>query len=83
MSGQDVSVEQMVMTAPEVAQALRLCGPKSTPKEAEAAVGTVHRLVRDGKLRPLKPGKAHVFFRDEVARYIRDATYNNSLDAES
>ena len=63
-------VERMVLTALEVAQALRLCGPKSTPKEAEAAVGTVHRLVRDGKLRPLKPGKAHVFFRDEVARFM-------------
>lgn len=68
-------VERMVLTAIEVAQALRLCEPESTPREKEAAVGTVHRLVRDSKLRPLKPGKAHVFYRAEVARYIREETY--------
>ena len=71
----EIDVEQMVLTALEVAQALRLCGPKSTPKEVESAVGTVHRLVRDGKLQPFRPGKAHVFYRAEVARYIREATH--------
>jgi len=69
------NVETMVLTALEVAQVLRLCGDKPTPTEARAAAGSVHRLVREGKLLPLKPGKAHVFYRDEVARYIREATY--------
>ena len=68
-------VERMVLTALEVARALRLCEPQATPRDAEAAVGTVHRLVRDGKLKPLKPGKAHVFYRAEIARYIREETY--------
>ena len=68
-------VERMVMTALEVAVALRLCDANSTPKEKEAGVGTVHRLVRDDKLKPLKPGKAHVFYRAEVARYVREETY--------
>ena len=70
-------LEQMVLTAIEVAQILRLCDPTSTPREREAAVSTVHRLVRDGKFKPLRPGRAHVFYRAEIARYIRDETYKS------
>jgi len=73
-SGDD-DVERMVLTTLEVARALRLCDPGSTPKENGAAVDVVHRLVQKRKLKPFRPGKAHVFYRAEVARYIREETY--------
>ena len=63
-----------VMTAVEVAVYLRLCGPDARPDEKQSAIRTVHRLVQQGHLRPLRPGREYVFWRDEVDAYIRHAT---------
>ena len=60
-----------VMTASEVACYLRLCDPEATPTERQSAVRSVHRLVQEGRLRPLRPGREYVFWRQEVDHYIR------------
>ena len=63
-----------VMTAVEVAVYLRLCGPDATPDDKQSAIRAVHRLVQQGHLRPLRPGREYVFWRNEVDAYIRRAT---------
>ena len=63
-----------VMTAVEVAAYLRLCDADGTPDEKQSAIRAVHRLVRDGHLRPLRPGREYVFWHDEVDAYIERAT---------
>ena len=63
-----------VMTALEVAEYLRLCGPDATPTERQSAIRSVHRLVQASHLRPLRPGREYVFWHREVNDYIRRAT---------
>lgn len=63
-----------VMTAIEVAVYLRQCEPEATPDEKQSAIRSVHRLVQTEQLRPLRPGREYVFWRDEVDAYIRRAT---------
>jgi len=63
-----------VMTAVEVAIYLRLCEPDATPDEKQSARRAVLRLVQQGLLRPLQPGREYVFWNDEVDAYIRRTT---------
>ena len=70
----ELTVTSPVLTSLEVAAYLRLCEPDATPDQAESAIRSVHRLVRQGDLRPIQPGKEYVFWRDEVDAYIRRAT---------
>lgn len=63
-----------LLTNPEAAVYLRLCEPDDEPDEVAKAVRSVHKLVRDGKLRPVQPGQAYTFARAELDRYIEAAT---------
>lgn len=63
-----------VMTALEVAVYLRLCDEEATPDRRQSAIRTVHRLVQDGKLRAIQPGREYAFWRQEVDAYIERET---------
>lgn len=63
-----------LLSGAEVAVLLLLCQPDDGPDEIAKAVRAVHKLVRDGKLRPIKPGRKYVFAPAEVERYIEAET---------
>ena len=65
---------QTVATAAEVAAFLRMCSPDDDPDTVAKAIRCVHRLVRDGQLKPLRPGREYAFARAEMLRYIAAAT---------
>lgn len=66
--------DHSLMTSSEVAVHLRIIEPDASPDDVARAVRAVHRLVREGKLRPIKPARSYVFAPDEVDRYVRDET---------
>ena len=68
-------VESPVLTSLEAAKYLRFVESDAMGDVAHGGIRKLHRLVQKGKLKPFKPGKAHVFYRAEVARYIREETY--------
>lgn len=63
-----------LLTNPEAAVYLRICEPDAGPDDVAKAVRSLHKLVRDGKLRPVKPGQTYTFARVELDRYVRDET---------
>lgn len=63
-----------LLTGAEAAVYLRLCEPDATPDEVNKAVRAVHRLVRNGKLRPVQPGREYLFALAELDRYVHDET---------
>ena len=73
-NGQPVTPTSPVLTALEVAIYVRLVEPEATEGDRQSAIRSVHRLVQDGKLRPIQPGRQYAFWRDEVDRYIREET---------
>ena len=70
----EIRLHSPVLTATEVAVCLRLCGPDDEPDDVAKAIRSVHKLVRDGKLRPIQPGKEYAFVLFEVERYVLAAT---------
>ena len=66
----EITLHSPVLTSAEVAVYLRMCSPDDDPDTVAKAVRCVHRLVRDGKLRPIKPGKEYAFAQVEVERYV-------------
>lgn len=60
-----------LMTSLEAARYLRLCDEDATPDEAQKAIASVHRLVQQGRLRPLRPGRQYRFAHYEIDLYIR------------
>ena len=68
--------DHALLTSAEVAAHLRIIEPDAEPDEVARAVRSVHKLVRDGKLRPIKPARSYVFAVAEVDRYVRDETEN-------
>lgn len=63
-----------VLTSAETAVYLRLCTSQDDPDTIGKAVRCVHRLVREAKLRPIKPGREYAFMRSEIDRYIATET---------
>ena len=72
-----------LLTSAEVAAHLRIIEPDAEPDEVARAVRAVHRLVRDGKLRPIRPARSYVFSPDELSRYVRDETENFTPTTET
>lgn len=70
-----------LLSGAQVAVRLLLCEPDDCPDDITRAVRAVHKLVRDGKLRPIKPGRRYVFAPAEVDRYVRDETEAFELKA--
>lgn len=68
------AITSPVMTALETAVYLRLCDQDATPDRRQSAIRTVHRLVQEGKLRAIQPGKEYVFWRQEVDAYVERET---------
>ena len=66
--------QSRLLTSSEVAVHLRIIEPDAEPDDVARAVRAVHRLVRDKKLRPIKPARSYVFAPAEVARYVVDET---------
>ena len=62
--------DHSLMTSSGVAAHLRIIEPDAEPDDVARAVRAVHRLVRDGKLRPIKPARSYVFALAEVDRYV-------------
>ena len=63
-----------LLTSIETAHWLRLVNGEATPEDAESAVRSVHRLVQQKRLRPLKPGREYVFSVDELKRFVSSET---------
>lgn len=70
----EIILHSPLLTGRETAIYLRLVGPDDDPDDVAKGVRTVHKLVRDGKLRPIQPGREYAFARVELDRYIRDET---------
>ena len=70
----EITLHSPVLTGAEVAVYLRMCGLNDDPDTVAKAVRGVHRLVREGKLRPIKPGKEYAFAQVEVERYVETET---------
>ncbi len=68
--------DHLLLTSAEVAVHLRIIEPDAGPDDVARAVRSVHKLVRDGKLRPIKPARSYVFAPAELDRYVRDETEN-------
>ena len=68
------TADHSLLTSAEVAAHLRIIESDAEPDDVARAVRAVHRLVRDGKLRPIKPARSYVFALAEVDRYVRDET---------
>jgi hypothetical protein len=64
-----------LLTAEEVARWLRLVDDGSPPEQVASAVRSVHRLVREERLRPVRPGRSYVFSVHELERFVRDETF--------
>lgn len=67
----ELAVTSPVLTNEEAARFLRLDEDYS---EMADAVRALHRLVRDGRLRPLRCGKSYKFAVAELERYVADET---------
>ena len=65
----ELTVPSPVLTNEEAARFLRLDSDYPEPADA---VKALHRLVRQGKLRPLQCGKTYKFTLAELERFIRD-----------
>lgn len=70
----EIRLRSPVLTSAEVAIALRMCESDDEPDTVTKAVRSVHKLVRDGRLRPIRPGKEYVFAQVEVERYVEAET---------
>ena len=75
--------DKSLLTSAEVAVLLRIIEPDAEPDEVSGAVRAVHRLVRGGKLRPIRPAKSYVFAPAEVDRYIRSETESFTTTTET
>lgn len=72
MSRQDAqAVTSPVLTNEEAARFLRLDEDYS---EMADAIRALHRLVREGKLKPLRCGKSYKFAVAELERYVTNET---------
>ena len=60
-----------VLTAQEAAEWLRLTDDYEEPADA---VQALYRIVRDGRLKPLRAGKTYKFTDAELARFAVDET---------
>ena len=60
-----------VLTNLKAAEWLQLTDDYDQPEDAIAAL---YRIVRQGKLRPLRCGKSYKFTVDELERYVADET---------
>lgn len=67
----ELTVTSPVLTNEEAVRFLRL---DADYDELADAVKALHRLVRDGRLRPLRCGKSYKFTVDELQRYVADET---------
>ena len=67
----ELTVTSPVLTNEEAVRFLRLDDDYS---EMTDAVRALHRLVRDGRLRPLRCGKRYKFAVAELERYVADET---------
>lgn len=65
------AISSPVYTALKAAEWLQLTDDYDQPEDAIAAL---YRLVRKGKLRPLRCGKTYKFVLDELQRYVADET---------
>lgn len=63
-----------LLTNAEAACYLRLVEPDADADDVKRAVNNLHKLVRDGKLRPVKSGQSYTYARAELDRYVEDAT---------
>ena len=70
----EIRLRSPVLTSAEVAIALRMCEPGDDADTVAKAVRCVHRLVREAKLKPIRPGREYVFGQIEVERYIEAET---------
>ncbi len=75
--------DHSLMTSAEVAVHLRIIEPDAEPDDVARAVRAVHRLVRDGKLRPVKPARSYVFALAELARYVKAETESFTATTET
>ena len=66
--------DHSLLTSAEVAVHLRIIEPDDDADAVARGVRSVHKLVRDGKLRPIRPAKTYIFAMAEVDRYVRDET---------
>ena len=71
---EQLQAESPLLTTLEAAVWLRLVEPGDTPTERESGVRAVQRLVQQGRLRPVRPGKAYEFAVDELLRFVQDET---------
>lgn len=78
MSEQAISTP--VLTAIEAAAWLRLTDDYEQPEDAIAAL---YRLVRKGKLRPLRAGKTYKFTLEELQRYIASDVGASNRETDS
>ena len=67
----ELTVTSPVLTNDEAARFLRLDDDYS---EMADAIRALHRLVREGKLKPLRCGKSYKFAIAELERYVADET---------
>lgn len=67
----ELNLTSPVLTNEEAVRFLRL--DHDYPEPADA-VKALHRLVRDGRLRPLRCGKSYKFAVAELERYVTDET---------
>lgn len=63
-----------VLSGCEAALFLRLIEADAEPDEVSRGVEAVKRLVRGGRIRPLRSGRSYTYARAELERYVRDET---------
>ena len=68
-----------VLTNLEAAAWLRLSDDYDQPEDA---IEALHRIVRQGKLRPLRAGKTYKFTVDELQRYIAADVGESNTETE-
>lgn len=72
-----------LFTAAEVARWLRLLDEGASPDEVAGAVRVVHRLVRQGRLHPIRAGKSYIFSAGELERFAREESAPTRGDDEA
>ena len=77
---QQLQQESPLLTTLETAVWLRLVEPEATPAEREAGIRCVHRLVQQGRINPVRPGKLYQFSIDELQRFVVDETQSWSAN---
>ena len=70
----DIRVSSPLLTGCEAAAYLRLIPADAEPDEVNKAVRCLNRLVQAGLLNPIQPGRAYVYAKVELDRYIVAAT---------